>query len=168
MDKVYNRTENGVTTTVSQRDGLDEINAAMMDSGPEVVTMSSITRTDYAIEYRGGRKVRLVLVDAPAPVAEQRTARIYRSASGDVMGRVVTVKGKDYVLEALTPADRPIHKGAPKGRKPTAYVTYWSVRNGERFGATRTAGPSAKPGSIGHKIFQNAMDYANSTNCEGK
>jgi hypothetical protein len=65
MSKVYERTENGVTSVVSQREGLAEINRAMMEGKREVRTMSSVTRTDYAIEYKDGRSVRLVLVDAP-------------------------------------------------------------------------------------------------------
>lgn len=165
MTKVYNRTENGATETVSQRQGLDEINAAMMHRSHEVKEMSQISRTDYVIGYKSGDTVMLKLVDAPdevAPVAE-RTAVIYRRAGGDVMGRVVTVKGKDYVMTELVPADRPIHKNAPKGWTPTAYVTYWSMRSGERFGATRTARPSDKPGSVGHALFHNAMDHANGT-----
>lgn len=164
MDKVYTRTltMQGTTSvdTVTRREGLDEINDAMMRGRRFVRTMSQISRTDFAIDYKDGRKVRLVLTDAPKP---ERTAVIYRRESGDVTGRVVTVKGKDYVLTQLTPADRPVHAGAPKGWKPTAYVTYWSVRDGERFGATRTAGPSAKPGTVGHALYHNAMDHANGT-----
>ncbi|KUF18820.1 hypothetical protein [Streptomyces silvensis] len=69
--KVYQRTENGGTpTTISQADGLQEVNHAMMGGKRGVRTMSSITRTDYAIEYKDGRSVRLVLVDAPAPEEE--------------------------------------------------------------------------------------------------
>ncbi|MEV0444059.1 hypothetical protein AB0I84_18835 [Streptomyces spectabilis] len=63
--QVYERTENGVTATVSQADGRQEINHAMMGGRSAVRTMSSITRTDYAIEYKDGRKVRLVLIDEP-------------------------------------------------------------------------------------------------------
>ena len=65
--KQYRRTENGTTTEVSREAGLKEINNAMMGGRKAVREMSSITRTDYAIEYRDGRSVRLVLVDAPAP-----------------------------------------------------------------------------------------------------
>lgn len=65
--KVYERTENGATTHVSIRQGLDEINTAMMGGRRGVRTMSSISHTGYAIEYKDGRSVRLVQVDAPAP-----------------------------------------------------------------------------------------------------
>lgn len=61
--KVYQRTENGVTTTVSQKTGMDEINHAQMGGRPAVKEMSSITRTDYAITYKDGRDVRLVLTE---------------------------------------------------------------------------------------------------------
>ncbi|MFH9403286.1 hypothetical protein ACH4JS_26575 [Streptomyces sp. NPDC017638] len=214
--KVYERTENGTVTHVSIREGLAEINKAMMEGKREVRTMSSLTRTDFAIEYRDGRSVRLVQVNAlapegytqgqavvvhrpgqapvtgtvahihtasgfvavlddrrravstyptrfvsaaemeeePAPAEGERTALIQRRANGaDLMGRVVTVKGKDYVVSAIVPADRPVHAGAPKGWKPQAYVSYWSERNGERFGATRTAGPDAKPGTVARAIW---------------
>ncbi|MEU0667166.1 hypothetical protein ABZ508_02685 [Streptomyces lavendulocolor] len=70
--KVYERTENGTVTTVDRVAGLAEINAAMIGETRKTVrTMSSISRTDYAIEYKDGRSVRLALVDAPeAPAAE--------------------------------------------------------------------------------------------------
>ena len=153
--KVYERIENGTTTHVNIREGLAEINHAMMDGRRDVRTMSSITRTDFAIEYKDGRSVRLVLVDAPAPVENERTALIQRRADGpDLMGRVVTVKGKGYVVGQVVPADRPVHEGAPKGWKPQAYVSYWSERDGERFGATRTAGPDAKPGTVASAIWE--------------
>mgnify|MGYP001577549880 FL=1 len=168
---VYERTENGVVAFFGIRTGLDEINEAMMGATRRnVKVMSSINSTDYAIEYKDGRKVKLIRVANPklsapeleAPKPVDRTALIYKRQSGDVMGRVVTVKGKDYVLAELTPADRrPVLVYAPNGWKPTAYVTYWSVRNGERFGATRTAGPEAKPGTVGHTIYRNAVDHAN-------
>ncbi|NEA42746.1 hypothetical protein [Streptomyces sp. SID11385] len=70
MAKIYTRTENGTTATITQAEGLAEINNAMMSGRRQVRTMSSITAgTDYAIEYKDGRSVRLVLVDAPAPEA---------------------------------------------------------------------------------------------------
>lgn len=86
--KVYERTENGTVTTVGQKTGLAEINAAMMGAGRRAVrTMSSITRTDYAIEYTDGRSVRLVLVDAPVkemPAAEELTEHCTPMAGGKV------------------------------------------------------------------------------------
>lgn len=153
-DKMYERTENGTVTHISIREGLAEINHAQMDGKREVRTMSSITRTDYAIEYKDGRTVRLVRVDAPTEEPAERTALIQRRADGpDLMGRVVTIKGKDYVVSEIVPADRPVHRGAPKGWKPRAYVSYWSERGGERFGATRTAGPDAKPGTVARAVW---------------
>jgi hypothetical protein len=68
--KIYSRTENGTATQISVKDGLAEINHAMMAGRRDVRTMSSISRTDYAIEYKDGRKVRLVQVDAPETVSE--------------------------------------------------------------------------------------------------
>lgn len=218
--KVYERTENGTTKVVSKSAGMAEINHAQMAGRREVRTMSSITRTDFVIEYKDGRQVRLVLVDAPEQTsprfafrdlvmtdqglgkvaavisiprrngtrittydielnkggeiclhesdvrpfepetkspeqpADERTALIQRQSNGpDLMGRVVTVKGKDYVVDQIIPADRPVPAYAPKGWEPTAYVDYWSERDGARFGSTRTAGPGSKPGTVGRAIW---------------
>ncbi|MGW2950723.1 hypothetical protein [Streptomyces eurythermus] len=151
--KVYERTENGVTNIVERREGLAEINRAMMEGKRDVRTMWSISRTDYAIEYKDGRSVRLFLVDAPEPAEEEpaapveRTALIQRRADGpDLMGRVVTVKGKDYVVEQP-------REDASEDQGAWEYVDYWSERAGMRFGATRTARPTAKPGTVARAIW---------------
>lgn len=163
MDAMYERTENGTTETITVKDALAEVNHCMMGGRRSVKTMSS-SHGHHRIQYKDGRDVRLVQVAVKAPAApEQRTARIGITSTGAILGKVVTVKGKDYVTAAITPADRPIHKGAPAGWVPTAYVTYWSVRNGERFGATRTASATAKPGSVAHGVWHGALDHANGT-----
>lgn len=64
-DKAYERTEDGVTTTVTVREALAEVNHAMMDGKDEVEEMSS-GRGRHHIEYKDGRTVRLVEIDAPA------------------------------------------------------------------------------------------------------
>jgi hypothetical protein len=206
--KVYKRTENGSATIVDRRTGLDEINAAMIgDTKKTVRTMSSISRTDYAIDYKDGRSVRLVLIDAPAPegyfqgqaVVVQRpgqptirgTVAHIHSAPGYVAvledrhravstyptnfvqvaateqapesrtaeirpgrtGQVVTANGKDYVVGKMVPANRPVHAHAPKGWEPTAYIDYWSMRNGKAFGPVRTTNAEAKPGTVGALIW---------------
>lgn len=218
--KVYERNENGVTTFVSIREGLAEINHAQMAGKRDVRTMSSITRTDFAIEYKDGRSVRLVRVDAPAPegyaqgqavvvrrpgqapitgtvahmhtapgyvavlddrhcavsnyptrfvsaveaaeeASAERTALIQRHADGNhFRGRVITVRGKDYVVTPIVPAESQSTKHAPKGWVPKAYVTYWSVRNGERFGSTRTAGPDDKLGTVGRAVWDAANAHS--------
>ncbi|MFJ8163832.1 hypothetical protein ACIRBY_23295 [Streptomyces sp. NPDC096136] len=94
MVKVYERTENGTITTVDQKTGQAEINAAMMGPGRRAVReMSSITRTDYAIEYNDGRSVRLVLVDAPAPegFAEGQAVVVTRPGQPLVTGSVAHI-----------------------------------------------------------------------------
>lgn len=68
--KVYQRTENGTAQIVSREDGLSEINHAMMGGRRFVREMSSISRTDYAIDYKDGRSVRLVLIDQPEEAQE--------------------------------------------------------------------------------------------------
>lgn len=135
--KVYNRTENGVTTTVSQREGLDEINTAMMHSRP-VRSMSSINRTDYAIEYRAGNKVTLRLVDESAPVANVEQGPKAWTGEDTI---IVTVKGKRYAAGLLLLG--------PNG----SYSHYWSERNGKTVGATRNAYAGSKPGSVAHAIW---------------
>jgi hypothetical protein len=133
MSKVYERTENGTTTTVSRVDGLAEINHAMM-GGKRQVRQMSAGRTDAQITYRDGRTVTLTLVDAPE--AERR---------------IVTVKGKRYIVGSIVPA-RPKVEGAATW-VPEAYVSYWSEQNGERFGATRSAKSSMRPGTVARAIW---------------
>lgn len=67
MGKVYLKEVVGEVVTVSQREGLDEINHAMMGGSKYVRKMSQITRTDFMIQYKDGRTVILILVDAPEP-----------------------------------------------------------------------------------------------------
>ncbi|MFB7341259.1 hypothetical protein ACFCZ6_14475 [Streptomyces hydrogenans] len=80
--KHYQRTENGTVTTVTQADGLAEINHAKMGGRRAVKTMSSITRTDYAITYKDGRDVRLVLVAAPVETPCCEHATMYHGGRG--------------------------------------------------------------------------------------
>ncbi|MFF3312534.1 hypothetical protein [Streptomyces sp. NPDC002952] len=61
MEKVYERTENGVKTIVSLEDGVAEAERAYADRRG-VPSMSSY-RGQHHIEYRDGRVVDLVLVD---------------------------------------------------------------------------------------------------------
>lgn len=135
-NQVYERTENGTVTHVSVREGLDEINHAMMEGKREVRTMSSISRTDYSIEYKDGRSVRLVRVDAPAEKPEQGP----KVWTGEAT-QIITVRGKRYVV------------GTVRAGTSRAYVHYWSERNGEAFGPTRDTGSDAKPGTVGRAIW---------------
>lgn len=63
--KVYERTEDGTVTYVSIREAMAEVNHAMMGGQREVQEMSS-GRDRHSIDYKDGRSVLLVLVDAPA------------------------------------------------------------------------------------------------------
>ena len=76
----------------------------MMDGRRAVREMASITRTDFAIEYKDGRKVRLELVDEPAEepaetderpdawtVASHRTL-LHRFTQADEDGRALCNK----------------------------------------------------------------------------
>lgn len=105
--KVYERTENGTVTHVSIREGLAEINHAQMDGKREVKTMSSITRTDFAIEYKDGRSVRLVRVDAPAETDERPDAW--------------TVAGHKMLLHRFTQADKDGRALCNKSFRPYRY-----------------------------------------------
>jgi hypothetical protein len=140
MNKVYERTENGTTKIVSRTVGLGEINHAMMEGKREVREMSSLTRTDYAIQYKDGRSVKLILVDEPAPEADSEGRKI------------VTVKGKRYVAGTIVPV-RPRTPGA-RSWIPEAYVSYWSGGAlGLPAGPTRTAKASMKPGTVGRAVW---------------
>jgi hypothetical protein len=105
----------GTVTTVDRAAGLAEINAAMIGEAKRAVrTMSSISRTDYAIEYKDGRSVRLVLVDAPeAPAAEDEPT-----------GNVVSMRGGK--VHSSTP-------GAPKGHAFPLCRTGGSTNRGTRY-----------------------------------
>jgi hypothetical protein len=136
--RMYQRTENDVVSTVSIREALAEVNHAMMGGKSGVREMSS-GRGQHSIEYKDGRSVRLVLVDAPAEETD---------ANGR---RIVTVKGRRYIVGTVTPA-RPRTPGA-KSWTPEAFVSYWSERNGETFGATRFARGSQRPGTVGRAVW---------------
>lgn len=91
----YQRTENGTVTEVSIKDGLAEINYAMMEGKNGVAKMSSISRTDYAITYKGGRSVRLVRVEsAPEEIRRERVVNVrtgevhFKSGFSDPTGKI--------------------------------------------------------------------------------
>lgn len=95
-DKVYERTEDGTVTYVSIREAMAEVNHAMMDGKRDVHEMSS-GRDRHSIDYKDGRSVRLVLVDAPAEtgglpdawtVASHRML-LHRFTAADESGRAV-------------------------------------------------------------------------------
>lgn len=142
METIYSRTENDRTTTVSVAEALAEVNTAMMEGKREVREMSS-QRGRHLIEYKDGRRVLLVeTTEEPATETDSQGRRI------------ITVKGKRYVVSCVTPA-RPKTPGA-KSWVPVAYVSYWSERNGETFGATRFASASRKPGTVGRAVWDAA------------
>lgn len=136
--KVYKRTENGTTTHVSIREGLAEINHAMMAGKKDVREMFEGS-TGARITYKDGRRVMFLKVDAPEPAAEQGP----KVWTGEAT-RIVTVNGKRYVVGTVRPA---------RANTPRAYVHYWAERNGEAFGATRSTNGDAKPGTAGRAIW---------------
>ncbi|MEV4037668.1 hypothetical protein [Streptomyces umbrinus] len=144
--KVYERTENGVTTHVSIREAMAEVNDAMMGrlSRERRVRKMSSGRTQHHIEYADGRDVRMTLVDAPAVVEPEQGPKVW---TGEAT-RIVTVKGRRYVVGTIRTAG---DHGAYKISR--AYVSYWSERNGKSFGATRSTNGDAKPGTVGRAIW---------------
>jgi hypothetical protein len=146
--KVMERTENGITAHVTMTEGLREINTAMMEGKRQVRTMSC-AGTHATIEYKDGRKVTMRRVEineadfiAPAPPIKDGP-------------KIVTVKGKRYVVGTIVPAQTDRKKiGENSYSLPhPAYVAYWSERNGKSFGATRHASANNKPGTIGRAIW---------------
>jgi len=98
--KVYERTENGTTTHVSIKDAMAEVNEAMMGPRRNIREMSS-GRTGHWITYRDGRKVTLILVDAPEsedePAPDAWTVAshkmlLHRFTAADETGRAVCNK----------------------------------------------------------------------------
>jgi hypothetical protein len=139
--KVYERTENGVTSIVSVEAARAEGDHAMMAGRRDVRSMSS-GYGHHVIEYKDGRKVTLKMVDAPAE----------EPAETDSKGRlIVTVKDKRYIVDRIISA-RPKTDDSPTWI-PEAFANYWSERDGEIFGPTRSACASMKPGTVGRAIW---------------
>lgn len=139
MNKIYQRTENGAMSEVSVKDAMAEVNFAMMDGKRYVREMSS-GQGQHRIEYTDGRVVVLLEMNAPAKPETDSEGR-----------KIVTVKGKRYVVSPVTPA-RPKVAGVPTW-VPEAYASYWSERNGQTFGAIRFASASKKPGTVGRTVW---------------
>lgn len=138
--KVYQRTENGVTATVSQATGMDEITSAMMGVGREQIQwMSSINRTDYAMKYRDGRDVRLVLTEVTGDVlltppneveatllraerqAERRTQEPVEEPAAETDDAPWTVAGHRMLLHKFTEASADGRAVCNKGFRPYRY-----------------------------------------------
>lgn len=68
--KIYERTENGVTTRIPLAEGLSVINYAQMEGKRFVRTMSA-SRGDAQIEYKNGQKVTLRQVEIETPEEPQ-------------------------------------------------------------------------------------------------
>lgn len=149
----HTRTVNGGTPElITTRAALDEINAGVMDRAVKrTIRSMSAARSSANIEYRDGRKV--VIRPATAEeIAAYAEARQKTTANGR---RIVTVKGKRYIVSAVIPG-RPKTPGA-KSWVPEAYVTYWAERSGTIFGPTRHATASSKPGTVGAGIWAGAI-----------
>ncbi|MYS37169.1 hypothetical protein K388_07427 [Streptomyces sp. KhCrAH-43] len=142
--KIYLRIENGIESHVSVKDALGEVNDAMLGrlSRERSTRRMSSGQGHHAMEYRDGRLVTLVEIDAPQQVEEGPTAW-----TGEAT-RIITAKGKRYVVGQIIPAE---DRGSY--RVTRACVRYWSERDGETSGPTRHASGDAKPGTVGRAIW---------------
>lgn len=93
--KVYNRTENGTTTQTSVREALAEVNTAMMEGKRQVRRMSS-GYGHHSIEYKDGRKILLIQVDAPEAEAEEWGTTAASMLLHKFHGEGPAVRGADY------------------------------------------------------------------------
>ncbi len=150
----YSRTENNVECTVNLRAGRDEINEAMTTGRKLVKEMSQITRTDFSILYKDGRKVTLRLTEAPAAI-EPATATM-ATVNKDTLVRVSAERaiatlstGRTYLVNLK------VNRKADHGtwRVVRDCTEYFSERDGSPFGSTRAAGDGDKPGSVGGRIW---------------
>lgn len=163
MNHHFTRTENGETVRIESRVALAEINSAMMEPVKQGVdTMSSVRGGGYHIKYTDGRIVGFTRYQGPCPGAPEVTTPAPEDATvGEATGparsysygptRLVTVKGKTYVVGNIVPA-RPKTPDSTSW-VPVAYVSYWSARDGEAFGPTRGTRADAKPGTTGRAIW---------------
>ncbi|MFF8656789.1 hypothetical protein [Streptomyces huasconensis] len=183
MSKVYKRTENGTTTYISIRQGLDEINRAQMTGERDVRTMSSITRTDYDIEYKDGRTVRLIQIDGVCANQWEYGKDVCVLKAGHVGPHQTTEKREAWTFSWFDSEGAPAEQPEPgpkawtgeatrivtvKGKRYAVgplrqdgflpYVHYWSERNGKTVGATRSTSGDAKPGTVGRTIWDAVND----------
>lgn len=112
---------------------------------------------DHAMQaltkYVGNTQFAVLAVYKEVPqVPQARTPEA--SQETDSKGqRIIVAKGKRYVVSAIIPAVRV----AAKAYVSRPHVNYWTERNGETFGATRTAGPTDKPGTVGRAVWDAAQ-----------
>lgn len=137
--KVYRRVTDGVEDFITVKEALAEVNDLMMNRKRDYREMSS-SQGHHTITYRNG--VRVVLTEVDAPKAESAE-------------RIVTVKGKRYVVSSVVPEQTERRKIAEHSYSlpHPAYVRYWSERNGKAFGPTRHASGNNKPGTVGRAIW---------------
>lgn len=150
MNLDHIRTENGTRTLITTRDAVAEIESAMIGPTRKEVRQMSASRSGANIEYRDGRKVDI----RPATPAELDTIARESAATSadpelmvyDKPARIVTVNGKRYVVSSVMYSST---------ATSSAYVDYWSERNGRPFGPTRWAGieHAGKRGTVGAAIW---------------
>lgn len=100
-NKRYQRTEDGVTTIVSVRQALAEVNTAMMEGKRDVRTMSS-AQGRHDITYKDGRRVVLIEVDDDYPYVQVTDAPGY----SDFVGVLLLAPATDWVQSAIVGFER--------------------------------------------------------------
>ncbi|AMD42809.1 hypothetical protein SEA_XKCD426_68 [Streptomyces phage Xkcd426] len=159
--KHFERTQDGVTTTVTTADGLAEVNSCMIGPLKKTVRTMSGGTGRYAIEYKDGRKVTLVL-KVTEPVTEEDAEYVAEDAQNAVArinGDSLVKTEPGYASVNLAPG-RAYTVSLAVARKgvydqftvDADYVHYWPVSTAGR-GIQRTASEDDKPGSIGGRIW---------------
>jgi hypothetical protein len=125
--KQYERTENGITTTIPLAEGLSVINYAMMDGKRFVQTMSA-ARGDARIEYKNGIKITLRQVEVEVDDSEEPQEWSITRAGSNIVHRFhpETLVGRcnksyrphyygdGYSLEARSAVREDLHRVCPK------------------------------------------------------
>lgn len=122
--KMFKRTENGVTQWMSIREGLKEINHAMMEGKSEVREMFAGSR-GARITYKDGRRVMFMKLDAPVETpAPQQT-----EPPADERPDAWSVASHKMLLHRFTQADKDGRALCNKSYRP------WRYGNGYSFAA---------------------------------
>lgn len=140
------------TRLIDSKDAMAEINHAMMEGKDDVAEMNH-SRASATIRYNDGRSV---VLRPATPEEIANGSGLASPEQGPTLRngektRIITAKGRRYIVSAVTPA-RPRTPGATTW-VPHSYVSYWSEKDGQPFGASRIANEISKPGTISRAIW---------------
>lgn len=166
--------ENGGVVANYSQNACGSITRSRLATGKD---FENLTEALEAARIAGGRKLcrncekaaeamleamKPVVEEAPEPVVEEAPKVI--SWTGENLTSV-TVKGKKYLVTALHSAGKWVDGEFVKGVREAC--DYWSDRNGEPFGPTRSAFSDAKPGSVGRMLCEAMRPGATPVLAEG-